>query len=669
MINENYDLIFRLALQPGTTKQVDGTTYVLNHNHRWTLPKDSPGQKTFFDDDPGEQAASPTFEQEAAAKDYQENGTKAKSFKAWFGDWQNGEGSKVIDNQGEPEEQAPIAVFHGTAIGGFDKFDKTKDKGSNILGPGFYFTADEEIATEYTKKDNDKTEGYAQGYLSENGEPVKTFDSDIIKFLMDNTKKVGEAGRSGSDKGVFDNPNWARYVKAALRESNGDVDKFLKLHAGDLTGKLRGKQWDNEKKTWISGVLLEPGDSDYKDTRFDRAFANFDHVSKGLSDFLFTYNVIANHLDRPQIKADVPGPELFKVYLNIRKPLDLSDVPTEQQLMGFIRKMRGGKKSLYMDDILTYDEFHDKVGIDYAIDAKDITYEHLKTIKKLMSEKRHTKDWEGWNGRKYKAGDPVFPVMHKSDKSNPNLTWGELQYIITNGQGSNGDAKDFNDQAREYGYDGMKDVGGYNIGVKDHDVWVAFESNQIKSVDNQGTFDSSNDNIRMGLQPGTTKQVNGKTYVLNQNHRWTLSKLKNEPKQKKNRARSFEELDEQAMQEMSFGETPPPNDGTLLNRDARRWYLYQETQIHKNIDKNLPPQKKAQKAFEMRNQVRRKARELMHDLETARILNETEPNFTFEDLVSRKKEKYGIRDAKQIYESIYQSANKSRKSVNESLNL
>lgn len=50
-MNDNQDILYRLALQPGTTKTQGGKTYVLNENHRWTLPKekDSPGQGNLFD--------------------------------------------------------------------------------------------------------------------------------------------------------------------------------------------------------------------------------------------------------------------------------------------------------------------------------------------------------------------------------------------------------------------------------------------------------------------------------------------------------------------------------------------------------------------------------------------------------------------------------------------
>jgi len=261
------------------------------------------------------------------------------------------------------------------------------------------------------------------------------------------------------------------------------------------------------------------------------------------------------------------------------------------------------------------------------------------------------------------------------------LSWGEIQYIVTNGQNTN-DAATFNEQVRKRGHDGIKDVGGYNIGTKNHDVWVAFNSEQIKSVDNQGTFDKSKPNIRMALQPGTTKNVNGKTYVLNENHRWTRQKPNNAGQnvsttkttddtatQNPTAARPFAPLDTEEMQRAGFNNTPPPFEKTLLSRDARRWYLYQETLIHDNIDPNLSREERARAAFQMRNKVRQKARQLMHDIETAEYLNQNEKNMSFEDLIERKKAKYGIEDPQQLYDAIYESANKSRASVNASFNL
>ena len=46
---------------------------------------------------------------QAAAADYQENGTRAEAFKDWFGDWENDpeNASKVVDENGEP-----FVVYH-----------------------------------------------------------------------------------------------------------------------------------------------------------------------------------------------------------------------------------------------------------------------------------------------------------------------------------------------------------------------------------------------------------------------------------------------------------------------------------------------------------------------------------------------------------------------------
>lgn len=182
----------------------------------------------------------------------------------------------------------------------------------------------------------------------------------------------------------------------------------------------------------------------------------------------------------------------------------------------------------------------------------------------------------------------------------------------------------------------------------------------------------------LSLQPGTTKNVNGKTYTLNQNHRWTVIKDSSQPPSgdpgsatpsEATTARPFVPLDMAVVEDSGFGHTPPPFPQTLLTRDARRWYLHQETLIHSNIDPTLPPEQKAKKAFTLRNHVREKARRLMHDVDTAKSLDENEKHMSFEGLVARKKIKYGVTEVNEIYEAIYDSANKSRASVNESLNL
>lgn len=55
-----------------------------------------------------------------------------------------------------------------------------------------------------------------------------------------------------------------------------------------------------------------------------------------------------------------------------------------------------------------------------------------------------------------------------------------------------------NHALREAGYDGMTHIGGTIMGGgTEHRVWIAFEPNQIKSVDNKGTFDPNTDDMRL----------------------------------------------------------------------------------------------------------------------------------------------------------------------------
>ena len=72
---------------------------------------------------------------------------RTKSFKDWFGDWENdsANASKVVDENGEPK-----VVYHGT-INKFNEFDKNAKHRTNSSTPdgAMFFTSDEEIAISY----------------------------------------------------------------------------------------------------------------------------------------------------------------------------------------------------------------------------------------------------------------------------------------------------------------------------------------------------------------------------------------------------------------------------------------------------------------------------------------------------------------------------------------
>ena len=108
--------------------------------------------------------------------DWKTNGVTGGAFKNWFGDWENdfANSSKVINENREPQSASqvtgadgkPISVYHGTAKGGFQSFEKRWGEttgGSDgeeglLYGPGMYFTENQDIATEYSNIDQGTNE-------------------------------------------------------------------------------------------------------------------------------------------------------------------------------------------------------------------------------------------------------------------------------------------------------------------------------------------------------------------------------------------------------------------------------------------------------------------------------------------------------------------------------
>jgi len=73
------------------------------------------------------------------------------SFKSWFGDWEKNQGSKVVDENGEP-----LLVFHGTDNENIEIFDSNKLK---YGGLGIYFSTDLEDANHYRRSKLNKKNG------------------------------------------------------------------------------------------------------------------------------------------------------------------------------------------------------------------------------------------------------------------------------------------------------------------------------------------------------------------------------------------------------------------------------------------------------------------------------------------------------------------------------
>ena len=102
--------------------------------------------------------------------------------------------------------------------------------------------------------------------------------------------------------------------------------------------------------------------------------------------------------------------------------------------------------------------------------------------------------------------------------------------------------------------------------------------------------------------------------------------------------------------------------------EVRKWYLAHDKTIPDLIDKSLPVEQQAKQAFELRNKFRTQARNLMADQEKRRELDITDPNRTFEELITSKMERKNM-TREQAIEDVLKTATKTRKSVNKKLGL
>jgi len=78
------------------------------------------------------------------------------------------------------------------------------------------------------------------------------------------------------------------------------------------------------------------------------------------------------------------------------------------------------------------------------------------------------------------------------------------------------------------------------------------------------------------------------------------------------------------------------------NVTDRKWYLDKLSKIHDGIDKTLPMEEWARRAFEARNAIRTEARNMMRDQAKRKELDATHPNPTFEEFVKDKMKRKGL---------------------------
>lgn len=106
----------------------------------------------------------------------------------------------------------------------------------------------------------------------------------------------------------------------------------------------------------------------------------------------------------------------------------------------------------------------------------------------------------------------------------------------------------------------------------------------------------------------------------------------------------------------------------LSNEEVRKQYVYNVSKIKENIDSSLPIEEQAKQAFEARNRIRTEARELMADEATRKVLDETKPNKTFEELVESKMKRKNMTREEAIRD-VYNTATKTNEDINRELGI
>jgi len=170
--------------------------------------------------------------------------------------------------------------------------------------------------------------------------------------------------------------------------------------------------------------------------------------------------------DRVEETIPTLKPQLYSVYLNIRNPLNMdSEIPTDL------------KKRILNDKNIKQMMQSRKKDMASSARIKGMVINE-EAYKKALRKVRNAKSY--------------------------NIFYGGLRQLTATNVGIFGDSTDYKDSSDylmtkfiEYGkHDGITHIGGHatNADIK-HRVWIALNANQIKAVENRGTFSTKTKNI------------------------------------------------------------------------------------------------------------------------------------------------------------------------------
>lgn len=175
----------------------------------------------------------------------------------------------------------------------------------------------------------------------------------------------------------------------------------------------------------------------------------------------------------------------------------------------------------------------------------------------------------------------------------------------------------------------------------------------------EGNLDAKLEEKR--IRNTTSDRIQYKKYqeILGEEIPETLEEFQNMKYNETEKWNHLKSKKQEALNKMDFDDM-----GNLIeklgNKEVRQWYKAHDEKIPDLVDKTIPLEQQARQAFEMRNQYRIQARELMKDQVSRKELDIKHKNRTFEELLEHKRKKYGLTES-EAYKDIIRSSTTTNK--------
>lgn len=304
-----------------------------------------------------------------------------------------------------------------------------------------------------------------------NSNALNRWISDVIQAIKDFIRKV--ATSYGIDPNWFISRMNASDIATVLRDTaiNGKDN----LTKGNILAskKSRLEEWhkdsspltkneDGSPKVFYHQTSKKSAKSIY-DTKFDINKVGARGTDNGTPDGFFFKT---NDKDIGVGSSKKENIEQMPVYLKIKNPLMVKNRDTLKWQMS----TESEKYKNLLEEAKQIDKYFGKIDAELEAQAKEVGY-------KLRADRENKK-----------LQDEYYAISDKQDENFSN--WEEA--VNKNAEESR---KELTATIKKMGYDGInlqQDEGSFGRSVN---TWIVFEPTQIKSVNNQGTFDETNPNI------------------------------------------------------------------------------------------------------------------------------------------------------------------------------